>query len=63
MSNQQQGQGGGFNPNKQPPTDKKEFKKDTKQKKVEGSDEDMDSGACASKGGSCGSSMDDQEEE
>ena len=43
------------------PEDKKEFKKDVKQKKIEG-DEDLGD-ACGSKGGSCGSGIDSEDEE
>jgi hypothetical protein len=57
MNNEQQGQGQ-QNPGKVPPsTDKKEFKKDTKQQPTQADDEESDNGACASKGGSCGSGI------
>jgi hypothetical protein len=49
MSIEQQGQSPEGGQIKQPPMDKKEFKKDVKQKKPEGSDEAMDKDAIASK--------------
>lgn len=60
MNNEQQrGQQSGKN-QVPPMTDKKEFKKNTKQKDIE-ADEDM-GGSCSSKGGSCGSGMSSEDD-
>ena len=61
MNNEQQ-KGQSFDKTKVPPSapqDKKEFKKDVKQPETE-ADEDTGE-ACADKGGSCGTSSEDEE--